>query len=93
MASIRQREGKWQARVRRKGFPDEVRTFPSRQDAERWARSVESDIDKGSYRVLVPLFRVGIESAHDRVVGPRDQPFQHLALRYPVTIDSKHVTR
>lgn len=49
MASIRQREGKWQARVRRKGFPDEVRTFPSRQDAERWARSVESDIDKGSY--------------------------------------------
>ena len=49
MASIRQREGKWQARVRRKSFPDEVRTFPSRQDAERWARSVESEIDKGSY--------------------------------------------
>jgi len=49
MASIRQRDGKWQARVRRKGFPDEVRTFASRQDAERWARSIESEIDKGCY--------------------------------------------
>jgi integrase len=49
MASLRQRGGRWQARVRRQGHPDEVRTFTSRQDAERWARSVETEIDRGSY--------------------------------------------
>ena len=49
MASFRQRSGRWQARVRRQGHPDEVRTFTSRQDAERWARSVETEIDRGSF--------------------------------------------
>lgn len=49
MASFRQRGGRWQARVRRQGHPDEVRTFTSRQDAERWARSVETEIDRGSF--------------------------------------------
>lgn len=47
MASIRIRNKNWQARVSRAGYPPEVRTFGSRQDAERWARSIESDIDKG----------------------------------------------
>jgi integrase len=49
MASFRQRNGRWQARVRRQGHPDEVRTFTSRHDAEKWARSVETEIDRGSY--------------------------------------------
>jgi len=49
MAAIRQRDGKWQARVRRKGFADEVKTFTTRADAERWARSVETEMDRGSY--------------------------------------------
>lgn len=50
MASIRFRSSKWQARVARKGFPAEVKTFSARQDAERWARSVETEMDRGSYR-------------------------------------------
>lgn len=49
MASIRQRNGKWQARVIRRGQPAQARTFGSKQDAERWARSVETEIDRGSY--------------------------------------------
>jgi hypothetical protein len=49
MASIRFRSSKWQARVAHKGFPAEVKTFSSRQDAERWARSVETEMDRGSY--------------------------------------------
>lgn len=49
MASIRRRGSKWQARVTRIGFPPEVRSFETRQDAERWGRSVESEMDKGSY--------------------------------------------
>jgi len=48
MASIRQRNGKWQARVIRKGQPPQARTFLSKQDAERWARGVETEIDRGT---------------------------------------------
>jgi integrase len=49
MASFRYRSNQWQARVRRKGYPDETKSFATRQDAERWARSIEADIDKGQF--------------------------------------------
>jgi integrase len=49
MASFRYRSNQWQARVRRKGYPDETKSFVTRQDAERWARSIETDIDKGQF--------------------------------------------
>lgn len=49
MASISRRGDGWQVRVRRKGFPLEVKTFTNRQDAERWARSIELEMDRGSY--------------------------------------------
>ena len=45
MASFRQRGNRWQARVRRLGHPDVTQSFLTRQDAERWARSVEIEID------------------------------------------------
>jgi integrase len=49
MASFRYRSDRWQARVRRKGYPDETKSFISRQDAEKWARALESEIDKGQF--------------------------------------------
>ena len=49
MASFRQRSNKWQARVSRDGYPDQVKTFEARVDAERWARSVEAEMDKGQF--------------------------------------------
>ena len=49
MASFRQRGGKWQARVLRNGYPDQTQTFETKADAEKWARSVESEIDKGQF--------------------------------------------
>ncbi len=49
MASIRNRQGKWQARIIRKGYAPISKSFLAKQDAERWARQIESDIDKGSY--------------------------------------------
>jgi integrase len=49
MASFRQRGGKWQARVLRNGYPDQTKTFETKADAEIWARSVESEIDKGQF--------------------------------------------
>ncbi len=49
MASFRQRSGKWQARVIRDGYPDQSKTFESKADAEKWARALESEIDKGQF--------------------------------------------
>jgi integrase len=49
MASYRQRNGKWQARVLRDGYPDQTKTFLTKSDAEKWARAIESEIDKGQF--------------------------------------------
>ena len=49
MASFRKRSNGWQARIRRKGYPDITKTFSKRSEANAWARQVESDIDKGAF--------------------------------------------
>lgn len=50
MASIRKRgDLQWQAEIRRKGFPDQRRTFNTRLDAEKWARQIENEIDRGVF--------------------------------------------
>lgn len=50
MASFRQRNNKWQARVSVKGFPSEVKTFSSKAEATKWAREIESTMDSGGYQ-------------------------------------------
>ena len=47
MASFRQHGNGWQGRIRRRGYPDITQTFEAKADAERWARSIESEMDKG----------------------------------------------
>jgi len=49
MAAFRNRNGRWQARVRRKGQEPVSKSFQTKEDAQRWARSVESEIDRGSH--------------------------------------------
>lgn len=49
MASIRFRSKKWQARVFRKGQKALVKTFHSKEDAQKWARSIEVQWDKGTF--------------------------------------------
>ena len=49
MATFRNRKNKWQARVRRSGQPDVTKTFLIKIDAEKWARSIEIEIDRGTY--------------------------------------------
>jgi integrase len=49
MAALRNRNGKWEARIRRKGQPTLSKSFQAKQDAERWSRGVEAEIDRGTY--------------------------------------------
>ncbi|MEM5449106.1 tyrosine-type recombinase/integrase [Paraburkholderia guartelaensis] len=39
----------WQAKIRRKGYPQQSKTFDTKADAERWARSVEGEMDRGRF--------------------------------------------
>jgi integrase len=47
VASIRLHNGKWQARVIRKGHPAQTKSFSKKQDAERWGRAIEADLERG----------------------------------------------
>lgn len=68
MASIRNRQGKWQARIIRKGFAPITKSFIARQDAERWARQIEAEIDKGSYTNIALAERTLFKDVIERYV-------------------------
>ena len=48
MASIRQRKGKWQVQIRRKGLTPISKTFESKSQAQVWATQMEGQIDMAS---------------------------------------------
>jgi len=52
MASIRQRAGTWQARVRGKDYPEEVGSFTTKAEAQKWARSIEAAMDQGIHQSI-----------------------------------------
>ena len=49
MATIRQRGNKWQCLIRRINFPEISKTFINKEDAKKWARAVEREMDLGEY--------------------------------------------
>jgi integrase len=50
MATFEQRDsGWWQAKIRRKGQPNQSKTFQFKVDAEAWARDVENKMDRGIF--------------------------------------------
>lgn len=58
MANFFPREsGFWQARVRRKGWPSQSKTFAKKSEAEAWARSVEAEMDRGAFVSAAPAER------------------------------------
>lgn len=50
MATIRKRgDLQWQAIVRKKGWPNQSKSFMTKVEAERWARAVETEMDRGIF--------------------------------------------
>ncbi len=50
MATFETRKnGNWQAKIRRKGYPVQSRTFERKTDAEMWARDLENKMDRGIF--------------------------------------------
>lgn len=75
MATFQQREGgRWQAKVRRRGYPDQSKTFAKRTDAEAWARKVESELERGVWRDTAEAERTTLAEAlerYEKEVTPR----------------------
>ena len=68
MATLRKRKnGHWQARVR-KANQSISKTFINKADAERWAKQVEVDMQKGSYTNLVLAERTTFGELIDRYI-------------------------
>ena len=49
MATLEKRGNYWRVKVRRRGFPDQTRTFDTKSAAASWAREIESEIDRGTF--------------------------------------------
>jgi integrase len=68
MATFRNRNGKWQARVQTKGHAALSKTFINKVDAERWAKQLEVEIQKGSYTNLVLAKRTTFAEVIERYI-------------------------
>lgn len=51
MATITKRKNGWSVQIRRKGYPQQTRTLPTKAEAQAWAREQEGRID----RALAPI--------------------------------------
>lgn len=40
----------WQARIRKKGFPVQIKTFRIKAEAQAWAKKIESEMERGLWR-------------------------------------------
>jgi hypothetical protein len=49
VATFRNRHGKWQARVQHKEQQPISKSLQLKKDAEKWARQIEIEVDKGGY--------------------------------------------
>jgi integrase len=77
MASIRKHRDKWQARIKRGAIVTE-KSFLNKRDAERWARQIEADIERGEYHPPQPNHPKKVEvtlhdllDRYDREVAPK----------------------
>ena len=49
MATIRKHGNSWQVRVRRHGYPQQVKSFTTKAEAEMWGRTIEAEMDRGLF--------------------------------------------
>lgn len=69
MASIRKHGSNWQARVKRKGYPVETRTFPTKTEARNWSRSIENDFDKGIFHSRSEAEQITLANVINRYIA------------------------
>lgn len=68
MATFRNRNDKWQARVQIQGHAVRSKTFINKVDAERWAKQIEVEMQKGSYTNLILAERTTFAEIIERYI-------------------------
>ncbi|MHB8415801.1 MAG: tyrosine-type recombinase/integrase [Acidiferrobacteraceae bacterium] len=69
MATIRKRgDLQWEARIRRRGYPIQCKTFETRARAEAWARQIEAEMDDGAFVSRAEAERTTLAEALDRYI-------------------------
>lgn len=66
MPTIRERGGRFHVQVRMNGFPSRTASFPTRRQAERWAKTVEAEMIEGKHFRSVEARRRTLGEAIDR---------------------------
>lgn len=61
--------GSWKAVVRKTGWPQVIKTFRTKRDAEDWARRVEDEMVRGVYIDRAPSERITLAQALDRYLA------------------------
>ena len=70
MAQIERRGDRYRARIRRQGQPDISKTFLLKEDAQKWARKAESELERGIYLTDLEEARsTTIRQAADRFIN------------------------
>ena len=91
MATIRKRGNlQWEARIRRKGWPVTCKTFNTKLDAEKWARDVENDMDRGVFISRTEAERTTLSEALDRYIT---EYIPHLAHPHKEELKAKALQR
>ncbi|MDK2848823.1 MAG: hypothetical protein PWP34_2176 [Desulfuromonadales bacterium] len=67
MASINKRGPyQWQVKIRRKGYPLQSKTFETEEDAKKWARLIESEMDRGVFISQAEAEKTTLQEALER---------------------------
>lgn len=67
MASILKRGPyQWQVKIRKRGWPKQTRTFETYEDAARWARKIETEMDDGIFVSRKEAEATTLDEALDR---------------------------
>lgn len=70
MASIRKRgEYQWEAQIRKKGFPEQSKTFNTKPEAEAWAAVIESEMVRGVFVSRAESERTTLGQIIDRYIN------------------------
>ena len=56
----------WEAKIRRKGYPVQMQSFDKKEDAEKWAREIESSMDWGVFKSTKEGEKTTLKDAMDR---------------------------
>jgi len=69
MATIENRGPyQWRVKIRRKGYPSQTKTLESKQEAEAWARHVESEMDRGVFTSRVKAEKTTLDKLIHRYI-------------------------